>query len=162
VQNIDNPVGIQQVLTHSLMEGRLAVRLRSEIYPLSASVSMSFQLPADLRIPSLERVTSSGLGALASFSIRSSRKSSQFFSRRIGLAAASVRSFARSLPSGTLIFFVGSFAIYSPPHTLNSVSSPIGRRSGKIKVANAGERLSPPHGSTVTERLHFPGTLSCV
>jgi hypothetical protein len=50
----------------------------------------------------------------------------------------------------------------SPPHTLNSVSSPIGGRSDKIKVANAGERLSPPHGSTVTERLHFPGTPSWV
>jgi hypothetical protein len=37
-----------------------------------------------------------------------------------------------------------------------------GRRSGRMGVKNAGERLSPPHGLTVTERLYFPGIPSWV
>jgi hypothetical protein len=48
---------------------------------------MSLQLPVALRIPSRDRVTSR-LGTLPSFSIRSRRHSSPFFSKRIGLAVA--------------------------------------------------------------------------
>jgi hypothetical protein len=111
VEDVDNPISIKKVRTHSLTEGRLAVCRRSVIYALNASVSMPFQLPAALSIPSRERVTSSGLSVFSSLPIRSSRNTSPFFSRRIGLTAASVSSLASSLPSGTLIFFVGSFTI---------------------------------------------------
>jgi hypothetical protein len=53
--------------------------------------------------------------------------------------------------------------LQSPPSYVKlSLIPHRGRRSGKIGVTNAGERLSPPHGSTVTERLHFPGTPSWV
>jgi hypothetical protein len=57
---------------------------------------------------SRDLATSSGLGALPSVSNRSKWYGSPFFSTRSGLVAASLRSLAR-LPSGTVIFFGGSF-----------------------------------------------------